>query len=116
MKKMNGIKARLANAREICPGMDDDFYAVVSCVEKYTTEENTPGGLIMVVEQVMDALARVSEKSNLYATITLDSLKAERMWNELMLFPLMVDAMEAAETRKAQSKSWTKEMMNAAKR
>jgi len=92
MTKINGMKALLANAREICPGMGEDFYRAVQVVNDNVDENVTPDGLMIDVESTLNWLMKECEEMAYFQENTLYRLKAERMWHELLRFPQLVDA------------------------
>lgn len=55
---MNNIREKLANARELCPGMSKDFYLLTDYMSENTNDELVPMGIVMLSVCVRDDLEK----------------------------------------------------------
>ncbi len=55
---MTYVKAKFANAREACPGMSEDVYALTDYFAEVANDQLTPAGVTMVLLCIMDDLKK----------------------------------------------------------
>lgn len=58
MATMSNIRQKLANVRELCPGMSKDFYLLTDYMSENTNDELVPMGMIMLSICVRDDLEK----------------------------------------------------------
>lgn len=55
---LKNVKQKFAEAREKCPGMSDDVYALTDYISSVANDELVPMGLIMCMTLVLDDLQK----------------------------------------------------------
>lgn len=55
---MNNIKEKLANSRELCPGMSKDFYLLTDYMSDVCNDTLVPMGIMVMLIGIRDDLAK----------------------------------------------------------
>jgi len=55
---MTGVCKKFANARELCPGMSEEIYALTDYMAAIANDQLVPGGILMMLVCVMDDLEK----------------------------------------------------------
>ena len=88
---LTNIREKMANARELCPGMSSDFYILTDYVSKNTNDELVPMGMMMLIVCVRNDIetGRNGFGGDFPEELSqrLDFVKDEIQW-----FPQLVDA------------------------
>lgn len=55
---MTDVCKKFANARELCPGMSEEIYALTDYMAAIANDQLVPGGILMMLVCVMDDLEK----------------------------------------------------------
>lgn len=108
MATMNNIKEKLANARELCPGMSKDFYLLTDYMSANCNDELVPMGMMLMTMCVRDDL----EKGRCGFAGATEALPAELanrrefVKDEIKWMPQLVDAIADEEFAEEFRQEW----------
>lgn len=104
---LKNVRQKLANARELCPGMSSDMFLLTDYMSKNTNDTIVPTGVMVMVDCVMDDI----EKGTNGAGVELpDEFKTRRelIINEILWFPQVIDAIADEAFAKEVRTQWKK--------
>lgn len=90
---LNGVKQKFAEAREKCPGMSDDVYALTDYISSVANDSLVPSGLSMCLALIMDDLqkGRNGFRQNEPLPKYLNN-RREQIITQMVYIPQVVDA------------------------
>ena len=90
---LNGVKQKFAEAREKCPGMSDDVYALTDYISSVANDSLVPSGLSLCLALIMDDLqkGRNGFRQNEPLPEYLNNRK-EQIITQMVYIPQVVDA------------------------
>lgn len=88
---LKDVKQKLANARELCPGMSNDMYLLTDYMSKHTNDTIVPMGVLVMVTCVMDDLEK---GRNGFGGEFPEEVNVRKKFilNEIWYFPQVIDA------------------------
>ena len=109
MATMNNIREKIANARELCPGMSKDFYLLTDYMSAHLHNQSEPMGIMLMTVCVRDDLEKgrcgFAEGSELPSEL---AKRREFIKDEIKWIPQLVDVIADEEFAQEFRQIWKK--------